>query len=178
MTPANFNVPAIAFSASLIRGFEKFSAFPYYLSGWAIGYGSSRLADGSAVTTHTPAMTKPEAEALMALVVGQLAAAMELQVTRAIPTCQAGALLSFAYNVGDGGFAGSTLLRLLNAGNPAGVVAAQFLLWNHAAGVPNTGLARRRTVEQRAFLGLPVNPVAFMSMAHPLGELGQPPPIS
>jgi len=64
------------------------------------------------------------------------------------------ALVSFAYNVGAGAFAGSTLLKKLNAGDLDGA-AAEFARWNkiHVAGelVANAGLSARRDAEARLF---------------------------
>jgi len=61
------------------------------------------------------------------------------------------ALVLFAYNVGTGAFAGSTLLRLLNA-NDAADAATQFLLWDKVRGVENEGLEKRRRLERAIFL--------------------------
>lgn len=63
---------------------------------------------------------------------------------------QLGALVSFAYNVGVGALASSTLLRLLNAGDYKGA-AAQFARWNKAAGKTLAGLTKRRASEAALF---------------------------
>ncbi|HVI10233.1 MAG TPA: glycoside hydrolase family protein [Candidatus Binatia bacterium] len=60
------------------------------------------------------------------------------------------ALTSFAYNVGTGAFAHSTLLKDLNAGNFA-AASNEFTKWNLANGVPNRGLTNRRLGEQSLF---------------------------
>lgn len=62
------------------------------------------------------------------------------------------ALASFAYNCGIGNLRGSTLLRLLNAGDRKGA-ANQFLRWNRAAGKVMRGLTIRRAAERALFLG-------------------------
>ena len=59
-------------------------------------------------------------------------------------------LADFAFNAGCGAFAGSTMLKLLNAGNYAGA-AGQFELWDHAAGKVVAGLLRRRDAEEAEF---------------------------
>ena len=64
------------------------------------------------------------------------------------------ALVSFAYNVGVGALAHSTLLERLNAGNPS-AAAQQFLRWDYAGHVQSDGLERRRRAERDLFL-LPV----------------------
>ena len=59
-------------------------------------------------------------------------------------------LVSFAYNVGSGNLASSTLLRLLNAGQ-YGAAQKQFLVWNKAGGVAMRGLTNRRLGEAANF---------------------------
>ena len=61
------------------------------------------------------------------------------------------ALISFAYNVGTGALAESTLLRKLNAGDRTGA-AKEFGRWVNADGVKLPGLVRRREDERRLFL--------------------------
>ncbi len=60
------------------------------------------------------------------------------------------ALVDFVFNLGAEDFRGSTLLRLLNAGNMEGA-AAEFPKWDHCGGVEVAGLLRRRIAEQQDF---------------------------
>lgn len=60
------------------------------------------------------------------------------------------ALVSFAFNVGVGNLASSTLLRKLNAGDCLGA-AAEFPRWNRAGGKVLRGLSERRAWEQAMF---------------------------
>jgi lysozyme len=62
------------------------------------------------------------------------------------------ALVDFTFNDGNGAFMGSTLIKMLNAGDYAGA-AAQFVRWDHAAGQVVAGLLRRRTAEAQEFTG-------------------------
>ena len=64
---------------------------------------------------------------------------------------QRAALVSLVFNIGAGAFAGSTLLKLLNAGNYAGA-ADQFLVWKKVKGVDSPGLIARRASERNLFL--------------------------
>ena len=64
---------------------------------------------------------------------------------------QFAALVSFAYNVGLGALAGSTLLRKLNAGDYQGA-ADQLPRWNKGGGRVLSGLVRRRAAERELFL--------------------------
>jgi lysozyme len=60
---------------------------------------------------------------------------------------QADALASFTYNFGEGAFANSTLLGMLNAKRYA-EVGPQFLRWVNDPNGPIPGLMRCRTAEK------------------------------
>lgn len=62
------------------------------------------------------------------------------------------ALVSLAFNIGAVAFAGSTLVKKLNALDTKGA-ACQFTVWNKAGGVLQPVLLARRTVELCCFLG-------------------------
>jgi lysozyme len=62
------------------------------------------------------------------------------------------ALTSFAFNAGDGAFAGSTLLRLLNQGQYS-QVPAQLMRWVHAGGEVCDVLKDRRAAEVKLWNG-------------------------
>ena len=61
------------------------------------------------------------------------------------------ALVDFAFNCGCGAFAGSTLLKGLNAGKLA-EAAAQDDEWDKAGGKEVAGLLRRRMAEEKLFV--------------------------
>lgn len=67
------------------------------------------------------------------------------------------ALVLFVFNVGDGNFARSTLLRKLNAGDTAGALA-EFPKWNKIRNPktgklePSRGLSNRRRMEMNLFI--------------------------
>jgi GH24 family phage-related lysozyme (muramidase) len=61
------------------------------------------------------------------------------------------ALVSFAYNVGEGGLAKSSVLRLANSGDFVGASRA-FNAWTKAQGVTLPGLVKRRHMEAALFL--------------------------
>ena len=60
------------------------------------------------------------------------------------------ALVDFAFNLGSGALAHSTLLAQLNAGNYA-AAARQLLLWDHAGTIELAALKSRRLAEHRLF---------------------------
>jgi len=65
------------------------------------------------------------------------------------------AMTSLAYNIGEGAFSKSTLLKRHLAHDYDGA-AAQFAVWNKQAGKVLNGLVRRRTAEARIYRGLSV----------------------
>lgn len=62
------------------------------------------------------------------------------------------ALISFVYNVGEGNFARSTLLRKLNAGDITGA-CNELPRWVYSKGTKLNGLVRRREAERELCLG-------------------------
>ncbi|KAF9524121.1 glycoside hydrolase family 24 protein [Crepidotus variabilis] len=65
---------------------------------------------------------------------------------------QYGALVSWAFNVGCGNAASSTLIKRLNAGESPNTVAAEELpKWNQAGGQVLPGLVKRRAAEVQLF---------------------------
>lgn len=146
----------IAEATPLTEQFEGFSATPYPDPGsggepWTIGFGSTRLADGSAVGPHTPPISRAEAQALLQR---DLRSALE-QITSlvGVPLTpdELAALDDFVYNEGVGNFARSTLLRMLNAGDYLGA-ADQLGRWVYGSGHLLPGLVRRRAAERTLFL--------------------------
>lgn len=68
---------------------------------------------------------------------------------------QLAALTSFVYNVGEGNFRESTLLRKLNAGDYTGA-CQELPRWVYAKGVKLRGLERRRQQEMQLCLAPPL----------------------
>ena len=60
------------------------------------------------------------------------------------------AMVSWVYNLGGGNLKASTLLKVLNSGDYAGV-PEQMLRWNKAGGKVLEGLTRRRQAEADLF---------------------------
>lgn len=61
---------------------------------------------------------------------------------------QKAAFLSFAFNVGNGAFCGSTLVRKANAGDIDGA-CAELSRWTYAGGKQLPGLVKRRAAERQ-----------------------------
>jgi len=68
-------------------------------------------------------------------------------IKRPLTDGQKAAFLSFAFNVGNGAFCGSTLVRKANAGDMAGA-CAELSRWTLAGGKELPGLVRRRAAER------------------------------
>lgn len=113
-----------------------------------IGYGhTAGVAMGQVITQQ-------QADDYLRRDVRQFERAVERQVSVPLTQGQFDALVSFAFNLGEGALAQSTLLRLLNAGDYAGA-AAQFDRWNKAGGRVLPGLVRRRAAERALFEARP-----------------------
>ncbi|HVY13308.1 MAG TPA: lysozyme [Alphaproteobacteria bacterium] len=105
-----------------------------------IGYGhTNEVEEGETITAE-------QAEQLLQDDLQNFEAGVERLVTVALNDNQFAALVSFAFNIGLGAFARSTLLSLLNRGWYE-QVPAQILRWSRAAGKRLAGLARRRRDE-------------------------------
>jgi lysozyme len=141
-------------AANLATEFEGFSATPYQdpVGIWTIGYGSTHDATGQPITADHPPIDEPTARAWLVDDM-QMAFADIAQVVRvSLSDNERAALADFIYNLGCGAFNGSTLLRLLNAGQYE-AAAQQIDLWDHAGGVALAGLLRRRQAETQLFEG-------------------------
>ena len=107
---------------------------------WTIGYGHT--------ATAKKGMSISEAEAVN-LLRGDLAKfqrCVENAITVPLNDNQFAALVSFCFNVGEGAFRGSTLLKKLNAGN-YDAVSSELPRWNKIGNKVNNGLANRRAAE-------------------------------
>jgi len=96
-------------------------------------------------------LTEAQADDLLERDLEQFSDGVSRRVTAPLSSSEFGALVSFAFNVGLGNFKGSTLLRLLNAGDFKGA-ADQFARWNRAGGKILPGLVKRRYAERTLFL--------------------------
>lgn len=112
---------------------------------WTIGYGS---------TTNVIAgmtITQDEAEARLNAKLAQFCNYVTSCVKIDITKNQFDALVIFTYNVGDGAFHDSTMLKYVN--NRSILAASEeFPKWDHVAHKENPGLLARRLAEQKLFL--------------------------
>ncbi len=139
---------------SLIQQFEgcakkqpdgSFKAYPDPGTGgdpWTIGWGST----GPDIKMGA-IWTRQQCDDRFAQHLASFAAGVRQAIGSAATTQhQFDAMTSFAYNVGLGNLASSTLLKKHKAGDYA-AAAGQFARWNKAAGKVLPGLTRRRAAE-------------------------------
>jgi lysozyme len=112
-----------------------------------IGYGNTYYANGKRVTLLDKDITKQEAFEMFKEIANRFAKRVEELVTSNINQNQFNALVSFAYNVGTGNFASSTLLKKINKNPNDLTIKAEFLRWNKAGGKVLNGLTNRRNEE-------------------------------
>lgn len=141
----------------LILDYEKFSAEPYLDQGGipTIGYGTIRI-NGEPVTMQTPPCTIEQAMAWFTEDAADKVAHVNRLVKVPLTQNQFDALVSFVYNVGEGGFGSSSLLRAINARQP--IPENLFTRWNKVRHpvtkqlMVSNGLTRRRKDEYQLFM--------------------------
>jgi lysozyme len=111
-----------------------------------IGYGStgSHVKEGMVIT-------EAEAEALLRKDLARFETGVDALCGEATSD-QFSAMVSLAFNIGLGAFAGSTVLKRHKLKNHVGAANA-FLMWNKAKGQILKGLMRRREAERALYLG-------------------------
>ena len=137
-------------AAELCRRFEGFRAKPYLCPAGipTIGYGSTYYSDGRKVQLTDPAITEPEARALL---MSELQHTYAPGVMRLCPGLAAdeakfNAIVDFVYNLGVGRLQTSTLRRKINAQDWEGA-KEQLMLWTRGGGKVLPGLLKRRQAE-------------------------------
>lgn len=109
-----------------------------------IGYGHTSAA-GPPLVESGMLLSQDEADELFAVDVEKYVATVRSALKVPVPQEFFDACCSFCYNVGQGGFKGSSVVRLANAGNlPAAIEA--FLLWDK----PDAILTRRQGEHDQA----------------------------
>ena len=112
---------------------------------WTIGYGATGPGIGPSTI-----WTLDECEDRLERDVDRFASGVRDMVTSTTSQAQFDALVSFAYNVGLGGFKTSTLLKRHNAG-AYDECPAQIRRWVKANGKVLKGLVRRRAAEAELY---------------------------
>ena len=126
----------------------KLTAYPDPASGgdpWTIGWGHT----GPEVHQGL-VWTQEQADDQLAKDKARAQGVINAFVSTHLTPMEDEAVRDFIFNLGEGAFRGSTLLRCLNRGDFAGA-AAQFDRWDHAAGRVVAGILRRRQAETDLF---------------------------
>lgn len=145
----------------LTKNAEKFVATLYNDSGrnCSIAYGhlvNKAPCDGSEPVEFRRGLTEPEGAALLMADMARAQQTVMTAVKAPLSDWQYAALCDFVYNVGPTNFRASTLLKVVNAGEPDRV-PGQFRRWVFAGGRQLVGLATRREAEIALFFeGQPV----------------------
>lgn len=125
----------------------RLHAYPDPASGgdpWTIGYGRAHgVEKGQTITAET-------AEQYLREDLQWVEDAIKETVTAPITQGQYDALCSLIYNIGEGAWRGSTMLKRINARQYM-QAATEFVRWNKAAGKVMPGLTNRRVLEQKMF---------------------------
>jgi phage lysozyme len=128
---------------------EKLTAYPDIVGILTIGVGHTGFVDGKPVARGM-AITKEKSKELLTADLKRFESAVNDAVKVTLTQNQFDALVSLAFNIGEGAFARSTLVNKLNAGDKKGA-AEQFLVWKNAGGRVSQGLLNRRQKEKAMF---------------------------
>lgn len=143
---------AIDLAAGLCRQFEGLRLKPYLCPAGipTVGYGSTRYADGRAVTLKDSPITAAQAEDLLMLTLRRdyLPGVLRLSPGLADNPRALAACVDFAYNLGLGAYAASTLRKRIDAGDWAGA-RSELGKWVHGGGQVLPGLVARRAAEAK-----------------------------
>ena len=115
---------------------------------WTIGYGHTGAEVHQGMT-----ITQDQAEEFLMQDVQKAVQTVNSKEHTDLTQNEFDALVDFVFNCGAGNFAGSTLLKKINAGDMEGA-ALEFQKWDKAAGHVMAGLVRRRQAETDLFKGL------------------------
>ena len=128
---------------------EKLTAYPDIVGIWTIGVGHTGFVDGKPVARGMT-ITKEKSKEILTADLKRFESAVNGAVKITLTQNQFDALVSLAFNIGEGAFTRSTLVKKLNAGDKKGA-AEQFLVWKNAGGRVSQGLLNRRQKEKTMF---------------------------
>lgn len=135
-----------------IESVEGFKAKAYQDSGgvWTIGFGHVIKEKESGL--FTAILTREQATSILKADVAIAEAAVNRLVTVPLKQEQFDALVSFVFNIGEGQFARSTLLKKLNAGHCC-AVPDEMRRFKYDNGKVVAGLIARRAAEVDFYVG-------------------------
>jgi len=144
---------ALSLAADLCRRFEGLRLQPYHCpAGFpTVGYGTLLSRVKHAPLDCYPSVTRQEADALLLEELVEKQGAVKRLIFAPLSEGQEGALIDFAFNLGAGALAASTLRARINRGDPE--AAREFGRWVRAGGRVLPGLVVRRAEEAQLFWG-------------------------
>ncbi|OOF39908.1 muraminidase [Rodentibacter rarus] len=128
---------------------ERLTAYQDIVGIWTIGVGHTGFVDGKPVAKGMT-ISKEKSREILKADLARFENAINASVNVPLKQNQFDALVSLAFNIGEGAFRRSTLLRKLNAGDYNGA-SQQFLVWKNAGGRVSQGLLNRRKREKALF---------------------------
>jgi lysozyme len=140
----------------LIKQFEGFYPNAYHDSIDApsidtIGYGTIAYPNGTKVKVGDPVITEQQAEEYLMFEVNQKAKVITPMIHAILNDNQFGALVSFAYNLGEGNLQSSTLLKKINENPKDPSIQLEFDKWIYSNHLPIKGLENRRRDEWKLY---------------------------
>ncbi|UOG92589.1 MAG: lysozyme [Candidatus Thiothrix sulfatifontis] len=143
---------------ALLQSIEKLNLKPYddqtskQISKWIIGatIGYGHLIERVEWDSYKNGITKAEAENLFFRDLQPFVKLIRESIDVNIKQHQFDALVMFAFNIGIGGFKGSSVLKIINGSfddNCADELKIAWKAWNKSQGVINNGLINRRKCE-------------------------------
>jgi len=133
----------------LIISFEGLFLKPYYCPAnvCTIGYGTIKYPNGTRVRITDVEITRAKAMEYLMFEIDQKSKSIDPMLREDLTGNQFGALISFAYNLGEGALKQSTLLKKVNANPLDAQIRNEFQKWIYADGKKLNGLLRRRNAE-------------------------------
>ncbi|KAI0907585.1 lysozyme-like domain-containing protein [Ustulina deusta] len=153
MAQAACNGPAVnQATINLIAEFEGFVPTVYNDAAGnpTVGYGHLCQQAGCSEVPYSIPLSEADGKSLLAsdVITPQNCITSQTASIVVLNANQYGALVSWAYNVGCGNSASSSLIARLNNGeDPNTVIASELPLWNKSGGQVLDGLTRRRAAE-------------------------------
>lgn len=134
---------------SLIKSFEglRLRAYKCPAEVWTIGYGHTKgVKEGMIITEQQAEQFLIDDLKASEYAVGRL-------VKKPLLQNQFDALVSFVFNLGEGNFSRSTLLKRVNDNPHNPLIREQFMKWVFAGGKVLQGLINRRKAEADLYCG-------------------------
>lgn len=132
-----------------LKKVEGFKNHPYQDTGGVptIGIGFTFYPNGTTVTMEDAPITLAEAKVMLNEILISFERCVNESVITNINQKQYDALVSFCYNVGEGAFKSSTLLKRINENPNHPDIENQFKRWKYDNGKIVAGLIKRRNQE-------------------------------